>query len=254
MSTRTINEKSAPKKKQASKATKQPPKKPKKQPPKAKQSAKPKRQSQKPKKQSPKAKKRQQTRRQVYGFFACMRCMLQWESPDTIQRANGKYVGQACSDCKQQISPHKTVALCRSCEDYPCKCKRKTGRAKANRKQRQNSDRPKNGRVYGYYRCSVCRRGWESAYTFVEGGKAKFGQKCKRASCRSNKYHKAHDWKALQKTCPKCEARSDLKEDSCVECGYEFDDDSAHINPLKNHIQALCARCWNRDKPCSARF
>jgi len=188
----------------------------------------------------------------VYGYFACMRCMIQWESPDTIQRANGKYTGQTCSGCKQRIIPHETIALCGSCRDYPCKCRK--GNQGRGRPNRQRSDRPKDVRVYGYYRCSVCRRGWESAYTYVKGGKAQFGQKCKRTSCSSNKYHKAYDWKALQKTCPKCGTRSDLKDDWCVKCGHDFDDDSAHINPLKNHIQELCARCWNRDKPCSARF
>merc|ERR1712013_559068 len=144
-------------------------------------------------------------------------------------------------------------------KDFPCKCKNKSiqGRAakgKANRGRSRQSQRPKikNGRVYGYYRCSECRRGWESAYTFVEGGKAQFGQKCQK--CPSKKYHKAYDWKARQKPCPKCKALSDLTDKKCSQCRYVFGDRDAHIDPLKNHIQALCARCRNRDKPCSARF
>merc|ERR1712013_924687 len=146
-------------------------------------------------------------------------------------------------------------------KDFPCKCKNKSiqGRAakgKANRGRSRQSQRPKikNGRVYGYYRCSECRRGWESAYTFVKGGKAQFGQKCK--SCESRRYHKAYDWKSLQKKCPnaKCNALSDLKDETCAKCGHSFDDaDEAHNNPLRNHIQELCARCWNRTRPCSAK-
>jgi len=138
--------------------------------------------------------------------------------------------------------------------------KKNAPKAKAQRKKQQNKakakgpkrSRPQNGKVYGYHRCSECHRGWESAYTYVENGKAQYGQQCK--SCRSKKHHKAYDWKATQKTCPKCKALSDLKEEYCDDCGHCFDDDDVHIDPNKKHIQALCARCRHLPQPCSARY
>jgi len=192
----------------------------------------------------------------VLGFFKCKQCQVEWQSTCKVFghcKKNKKIpiVSRGkCPKCEVAIGPYKTKALRSSSEND----RSRSDRDSAKRKRRVTRDRPQQGRAYGYYRCSECRRGWESAYTFVADGKAQFGQKCK--SCRSRRYHKAYDWKALQKKCPntKCNALSDLKDKTCAECGHCFDDaDDTHIDPHKNHIQELCARCWNRAQPCSAK-
>merc|ERR1712087_211629 len=199
-----------------------------------------------------KASKGSKTTRQVHGFFHCKRCNIKWQSPNTFIQLRGgqfSFVSQACAKCHKLIEPLKTVALGQKNKKQQSVAKNNRSRPKP---RTPRADRSRNGKVYGYYRCSECRRGWESAYTFVKNGRPEYGQQCK--SCRSNKHHKAYDWKATQKTCPKCKTLSDLKDKSCRDCGHRFGDEDVHINPLKNHIQALCARCKNRAQPCSSKF
>ena len=108
----------------------------------------------------------------VYGEYDCKRCNVRWSSPRTwqMQSPSGKVqqlYSQECEYCGDEVFAYYVHDLCRSCQDWPCRCEI---------------------RVYGWYRCQKCSKIWESAYAYQEKGTGYqlYGQECKR--CGANNY------------------------------------------------------------------
>lgn len=224
--------------------------------------------------------------RRVFGFFFCDYCQLQWESPDTYQTTNLRYVdAQDCPVCAYPALPFETQRICVFCDGFPCKCCReckefpcaccvrcfrtpcacckRCGRLQCLAECCAECDRCPcrclctgcrhfmrectcEVRVYGYYRCSNCGKTWESAYTFVRGG-GKTGLKGKFA-------HVAHGQQC--KGCDNEDFHLAVKWDRivCQKCLVKpcVCKGKRHINHDKNHMQDLCERCKNKENPCSS--
>ena len=140
----------------------------------------------------------------VYGKYHCLECDEKWESTSSYQSRDKKEsYSQECFECGYGVYPYYIHQLCRKCNDWPCRCEH---------------------RVYGYYRCRKCKKGWESSWTFEEYGTGYilYGQQCKRCKVMNDAY----------KT-------------------QELERNKGNIDEKKPHIQELCERCKYKQNPCS---
>ncbi|XP_059172251.1 zygote arrest protein 1-like [Physella acuta] len=82
-------------------------------------------------------------------------------------------------------------------------------------------------RMYGYFRCTDCKKGWESAQVYSRKGDrgAAYGQECKDCKVMCMPYRIA------RLTCSQC----GLQECAC--------DSDRHVDPNKSHRSDLCGKC-----------
>ena len=79
-------------------------------------------------------------------------------------------------------------------------------------------------RVYGYFKCTICRRKWESGNSW-----ANYGQQCKR--CKINIY--PYRQENLQ--------RNEEEEE---------EEEVSHIDKNKPHLSSLCQKCKKLGRNC----
>jgi len=224
--------------------------------------------------------------RRVFGYYYCNYCQLQWDSPDTFQTINKKWMDpQECPGCLYPIVAYETHKLCVFCDTFPCRCCRQCKTrpcvccVRCHRTPCQCCPRcgqlecaidccevcehcpchcvckscgsaqkecTCEARVYGYYRCSECGKTWESAYTFVRSG-GKTGETGKYA-------HVVYGQQCKGCECDKFHLAMKWEKIVCQKCLVKpcVCKDKRHINHEKNHMQSLCERCKNKENPCSS--
>ncbi|GFO23365.1 zygote arrest protein 1-like [Plakobranchus ocellatus] len=98
-------------------------------------------------------------------------------------------------------------------------------------------------RNYGFFRCSSCKKQWESSHVYGKFVNRKYvvqyGQECKECKVMCMPYH----------TEPiKCRV---CGQESC-HCRDEMDDDHRHVDDSKPHRSDLCGKC-RAGLPCHQR-
>ncbi|CAG5128598.1 unnamed protein product [Candidula unifasciata] len=91
-------------------------------------------------------------------------------------------------------------------------------------------------RMYGYFRCSSCRKTWESSHVYCSQGsfQAKYGQECE--SCRVI----CMPYRVEKLKCSICGQH---------DCNCQRNKDR-HTDPNKPHRADLCAKC-QAGYPCA---
>ena len=94
----------------------------------------------------------------------------------------------------------------------------------------------KTKRMFGIFECSLCSKGWQSAYTWCdEAGEPVYTQQCK--SCKTEEY----PYKVFELECSKC--GKTVKNCKCRKEMIVCDEN-------KPHLQDLCERCQHLGRPC----
>ncbi|KAK7111065.1 zygote arrest protein 2.S-like [Littorina saxatilis] len=98
-------------------------------------------------------------------------------------------------------------------------------------------------RRYGYFRCSSCRKTWESSHVYCDEGTdtALYEQDCKdcKTPCTPYRVEKIQ--------CSQC------GNTECTCTKKELEDKKRHVDPSKPHLAHLCHKC-RAGMPCHQSY